>query len=453
MILTCGSKRLPDKKRVLLISYYFPPCGMGGVQRAVKFAQYLPEYGWDVTVLTVKEIAYYGKDYSLLDALRDTDIQRTESLDPLRLSFLVSGRGGKHDKKPGSGRRMRLFRLIDRRLFIPDSKVLWNIFACFRGNAIIRNNDIRAILSTAPPFSSHLLALRLARKFKLPWIADFRDGWTNNDFLPLTGGFYRKMHHLQERRVARHADRILCISERIRSHLDTYEMTDKKKCILLYNGFDSRDFSSGSTDRDKFTMTYMGTVTEWADPSVMFAAIRTALQKEPGLAEYVNIRIVGTVFSSAFSTQLHEYGLDGYATVTGYLNHRDALIELMKSSILLFAVTAYHSTGIITGKIFEYLASGKPVLAHTPHGEAHDLLTRYSRNTFFHEHGQDDAAADFIVARFHEWQAGDSAPETSTIETRERDRLRQFSRKYQAQQVAGLLDSLLKEQRGADLCQ
>jgi len=434
---------LTNNKRLLLLSYYFPPCGMGGVQRAVKLVKYLPEFGWKVTVLTVKDIAYYNKDYSLLDEVESADIHRAGSFDPLRIARLLTGPKELGKICKTHGKFTALYQFIDRKLCVPDTKMLWNVFAYYKACRILRKKSHQALLSTAPPFSSHLLALRLSKKFNIPWIADFRDGWTNNDLIQIKGTICSRFHRQLENRVVRSATKITAISNKIISHCINLIPEKSKNISLIYNGFDHDDFTPADPEPSAFVLTFVGAATQWADPSVFFQAVRKALEKEPELNEYLKINIVGTILTGKFFERAREYGIEKHIYFKGYMQHKQAVKELMKSHVLLLAITTGETTGMITGKLFEYLASGKPVLAHVPNGEAFDILKNSHQDVFFHNPGNIDDAADFIVTYYQHKKNRTNQESTKEIPVCDSDFLRQYSRKYQAEQFAKLLNDII----------
>lgn len=414
---------------------------MGGVQRAAKLAKYLPEFGWNVTVLTVRDISYYNLDPSLLEDIRNTEVVRTGSLDPLRISRKLFPNRGAGAGRNSSGNRDLLgsvFRFIDRKLFVPDSKVLWNVFASMEILKLMRNRKFDLIISTGPPFSSHLLGMKTSMKTGLPWIADFRDGWTNRDIMPDGGLTNPVVQETLEQKVIKSAAGFTAVSEKILNHLSRIDPGKSGK--LIYNGFDSEDFEdSVSEDRKKFRITYAGTVTEWTDPSVMFGAISKAIDVKPEIAESISIEIVGTVLTDRFNKRIQQYGLWEYIKEWDYLPHRESVKALRESSLLLFAVTVYNTTGMITGKIFEYLASGIPILAHSPDGEAIDILTKFCPDWHRHTHETEDESARYICDRFEAWKK----QSVKTAAQAPRSDLSLFERKQQAQAFAGYMDSVL----------
>lgn len=427
--------------RVLLIAYYFPPCGMGGVQRAAKMAKFLPGFGWDVSVLTVKDIAYYERDISLLDELSSVDIQRTGSLDPLRIAHLVSSNKRDNGRNLKTGAFVRICRFIERLFFVPDSKILWIPFAFIKSLKICRNKKYDAVISTGPPFSSHLLGFLISKTSGLPWIADFRDGWTNNDFLPLKSSPIRYLNLKLERFVLRKANKVSGISNTIVEHLKTLAVVDPEKVSLVYNGFDEEDFCAGTVTPANFTLVMVGTVTKWADVSVFLPAINLSGEEDPSFLQDVSIKIIGKILHKSFLNTVNQSPLKDRIVLKGYMPHKEAVAEMMGGNLLLFPITNTESSGIVTGKIFEYIASGIPILAYAPDGEARNLLENHCDQVFFHS---DDAIAettDYILQQYSKWKKRDKPLQGSTTNWKMNRELQQFSRKEQARLIAGLLDS------------
>ncbi|MFC1553522.1 glycosyltransferase family 4 protein [candidate division KSB1 bacterium] len=434
-----------ERKKLLLISYYFPPIGMGGVQRASKLAKYLSRTGWDVTVLTVKDIIYYKKDNSLLDDLQDINIIRTGSLDPSRILYKLSAGRSKTNTgnvSSNKGRLSSLFRFVERYLFIPDSKKFWTPFVLSRVKKLNRINKFDIILSTAPPFSTHIAAYYISKSLKIPWAADFRDGWTNNDFLKKRKFIYLYINRILEKMVIKKSDGVFGISEKIIDHLKQLDIKNRNKFSIIYNGFDEEDFEKTEDSEDKFTVSFMGAVTQWSDPSVFIPVLKSALQKDPDLKHNMKIKIIGEILYPVTIKAFEKEGLSDNLVIKGYLPHKSAVKDILRSSILLFPITKYDTTGIVPGKMYEYLASGLPMLVHLPKGEAEKIINKYAKKSVYYSKTNSEECADFIIAEFKKWgEKGRSNEKDIRIYDPELDK---FSRKKQAERISGILESILK---------
>ena len=176
--------------KVLVIAYYFPPMGLSGVQRTLKFVKYLPDHGWEPTVLTVTPTAYYALDYGMLRELIESNIRtiRTNSLDPTRLF-----ESGKPVKMPHE--KLRTFLSgISQAIFVPDNKVGWKHDAIRAGRKLLQEEEFNVIFSTAPPYTCHLIGTALSKEFKIPLVIDYRDAWVDNPLHLYITPFHRMMH-------------------------------------------------------------------------------------------------------------------------------------------------------------------------------------------------------------------------------------------------------------------
>ncbi|NQT25200.1 glycosyltransferase, partial [candidate division KSB1 bacterium] len=230
-------------KRVLIISYYFPPMGMGGVQRMTKFARYLSDFGWEPTVLTVKPVAYYAHDPSLLDEVKGVRIERTESLDPLRLLQLLHKKGDvKTSQTPkGGGWLSRINNWFTRWFLIPDSKVLWRPFAKRAIQKLHKKTSFDLVMTSSPPHSAHALGAWMQSQYDIPWVADFRDDWMGEEYERGPTYLHNTINHSMARRIVRQTDAVISVSPPISQHLEFLRGSD---VLTLYNGFDANDFKS-----------------------------------------------------------------------------------------------------------------------------------------------------------------------------------------------------------------
>ena len=445
-------------KNVLLLAYYFPPCGMGGVQRAAKLAKYLPLYGWNVTIVTVKDILYYQKDSTLLNELETlvpaVDIQRAGSLDPLRLAYIFrrikKAFFQKKDTMTVAKRPslfQNVFRFFDRYFFIPDSKIVWFPFAFLKAVRIIRKKHIRAIISTAPPFSTHIIALCLAKVFRIPWIADFRDGWSNNHLFKQKRLYY-SINSWLEKSALKTTRAVTCYGNTLVSYLSDRYNCSKDKFICLYNGFDEEDFSSPDSGKNEsFTISFIGTITYWSNPGVFLPVIQKVMESNEDFNNHLKLQIIGRDMYPPFIHFVEQSGLMPKLSTIGYLSHKDTVKQLTASHLLLFPITNNPDGSIITGKLFEYIASGIPILAIVPVGEARTIIGQYCKEYCILEDTNFEEASAFIVQVYSRWRDSKdfAVPQSSAEKEAYWNAIKHFSRKYQAQKVAELLNTFIAE--------
>ena len=358
-------------KKLLMLCYYFPPLGMGGVQRPAKFAKYLADFGWQPTIVTVKPIAYWAQDPSLLNELAGVRIERTGSLDPQRLLY----KWRKHptlsatSPQPSGGRARYLFEKVLPFFFIPDSKVLWRWHAGHRIRQLLRNETFDALYTTAPPHSVHLFGRRVAAKFHLPWVADFRDGWVDGVVVREPTRWHRHRHAALQSAVLRHADAVLAVSEGIAAAL---AVPDKTR--VLANGFDPDDFPAVAKKEEGVHICHCGSITSFSNPALLFQALRLLARTDPELMKNLRIHYVGMDATNQFEADIVRHGMERVVTYHGYQPHRRALQWLMQADALLLIALGKAGAHFIPGKTFEYLGSGKPILAVSNVADTSELL-------------------------------------------------------------------------------
>jgi glycosyltransferase involved in cell wall biosynthesis len=368
-------------KTVLVITYYWPPAGGPGVQRALKFCKYLPQFGWRPVVLTVADGEYPAIDESLAEGVdSDLTVYKTASLEPFAWYRRFTGK--KTDEKISTfiltedsqgGLKNRLAAFIRGNFFIPDGRIGWKPFAVKKGLEIIRQEKIDMIFSTAPPMSTHLIAKTLARKSGLPWVADFRDPWTDV--------FY--YHNLKrsrpalsldqrlERSVLRAADAVVTVSPTIKNLL---QAKAKNEYFIIPNGYDAEDFDVALLPKDGYLhLLHAGHLAVNQNPVVFWRALRRLAET----AEFSNLCIdyYGSIHSNV-QRSLKDVGLAKFCRFFSYKPHNEIVAAMKRADLLFFIVpeTSY-AKGIPTSKLFDYIGAGKPILGIGPSdGDAADIL-------------------------------------------------------------------------------
>lgn len=376
-------------QKVLIFSYYFPPMGMGGTQRLAKFSKYLPEFGWTPFVITVKNVQYYAQDMSLLNDLKAVKIIRTGSLDPLRIIALLKQRKSEQTGDSASPTNSnsswqsnkwlrRLNDFISGWLLVPDSKLLWLPFALFQAVRLIRKEKIGFLITSSPPQSIHLAGLFLKIFFKINWIADFRDEWTGGESQVNPTAFHRQLNRFLEKRVLKCADRIITICDHLSGNLYKKAGGTRSKYITLMNGYDEQDFAikpAGKLNR-KFTITHCGSLSKVSNPEPFLRVCYDLLAAHPDLRQEITVKFIGTDIFGQLQPPIEKYNLHDVVETSGYVPHQEAVRQLLRAHALLLLVIPKTSEEIITGKIFEYLASGRPVLAIVPEGELAGIIRK-----------------------------------------------------------------------------
>lgn len=356
-------------KKVLIISYYFPPVGGAGVQRILKFVKYLPEFSWEPVVLTVKNIQYPAYDASLLEEIpKGVKIYRSGSLDPLRLNHILGKfLGGAKKNSSESKEKSHFISWLSKFLFIPDNKIGWLIYAVIKGLKIAKKNNIDLIFSTSPPPTAHLIGLLLKKFLKVPLVVDFRDSWETSleEKSPsfIHGWLQRKI----ERKILKNADSIITVNEQIQNIFQN-KYLQLPNLSVVTNGYDEKDFRDVKEIRpDKFTVVYLGTFNRINDPLPFLQALSELSSEVAEFKNQVRFVHIGMTLDFNFSELIEKLELQKIVENKGYLSHGDSLKELSSASILLLITTdSAGAETLTTGKIFEYFRSGKPILGILP---------------------------------------------------------------------------------------
>jgi glycosyltransferase involved in cell wall biosynthesis len=430
---------LRKEKRVLIIAYYFPPMGMGGVQRATKFAKYLPVFGWKPFVLTVKDVEYLAKDPSLLEDIPpEAKTIRTGSFDPLRISFILKSFFKKREQKGKSlkGNTVQGPKLSSW-LFFPDSKIGWVPFALLSGLKIIREEKIDLIFTTSPPPSLHLVGYFLKFLTGKPWVADFRDPWVGFHYEDYPTPFHLWLKNRLVTEISENADAIVSVNQKITQRLlSLYPFIKNIKAIP--NGYDDSDFSlSTSVKTDPFTIAYLGTFSPDHNPEPFLSGLKSFLDEGKVSKEKLKFIHIGLCMGIDFDRLIKEYDLSEVVERRGYLPHKDALAHLQEASLLLLTTSqAPEAEMISTSKLFEYMLLKKPILAIVPpSGAAAEVI--YSLNL-----GKVVSPGDLtgikkkLLSFFSDWEKG-----RSNLDVDE-EKIKKFSRKSLTSDLASLFNEL-----------
>jgi glycosyltransferase involved in cell wall biosynthesis len=370
---------LKPKKKVLIITYYWPPGGGAGVQRWLKFVKYFPEYDWQPIVYCPEDGEMPVIDHSLeRDIPSEAIIIRQKIWEPYNLYKKFTGRGGEKintgflskQKKRGFTEKIAVW--LRGNFFIPDARRFWISPSIKYLQNYLEENPVDAIVSTGPPHSMHLIALGLKKKTGIPWVADFRDPWTNIDYYPdlmLTKAADKK-HHRLELEVIKTADAVVCIGKTM---ADEFEKIGNRKIDVITNGYDSDDLDSkqvqaitGSFKDLHFSIAHIGTMVKSRNPVKLWNVLKKLKETDSDFAAKLQIKIVGGIDYSV-KESIEENQLASVTDYVSYVDH-DEVIKFQKQSQILLLVLndSKNAKGILTGKFFEYMASGRPVLCIGP---------------------------------------------------------------------------------------
>ena len=434
-------------KKVLILAYYYPPVGMGGVQRAVKFVKYLSEFGWKPIVITVKGVEYYSYDESLLKDISSIKIVRTESLDPLRMAFIFKRifRRKKNivNKIYKSGKLKRLYDTVNRWIFIPDSKMLWIPFAVLKSLKIIKKENISIVFTTSPPNSSHIAGFFLKKITKVKWVADFRDYWFNDGMINYPAPLHKFANDFIRRKIIKNADHIVGVSQGIVNELKISCKRNDSDYSVIMNGFDEEDFPKSipvKTD-DKFLIIHSGTLNYINDPSNFLNGLELAVRDNNQLRKDALFLHIGLSIDFDLKIEAKKRVIDNMIVEKGYVSHKDSVKFLLNADLLLFVLSNFCNSGVLSVKLFEYLASNIPILAIIPDGEAADLIRKYNKGTIC-ENKNIKKIRNAILFYYEEWKRNKNK---KTLETPFQipEELKKYSRKSLTNDLKNIFDKMI----------
>jgi glycosyltransferase involved in cell wall biosynthesis len=401
---------LSQVKKVLIITYYWPPSGGSGVQRWLKFVKYLREFGIEPIVLTIEPhfATFPNYDYSLLKEIPEgIEIHTTQASSPFELYKKVR----KKDAPQAGFSGEKTSRLLDKvmrfirgNFFIPDARIGWNKFAIEKAKEIILQNKIDSIITSSPPHSTQLIGLELKRMFNLNWLADLRDPWTEiyyNKELFRTSLAKKKDYKL-EQLCLKNADKIVVVSEDIKRHFGANRKEILDKINVIPNGFDEADFlevkseelsgkseeltvkseelteksemESGKLRTENLTykvISYVGNLGEQYPVEGFLEAFSEIVKND---SEW-KLQFIGNCHDGV-KRMVELLKISANVEFIPYVNHSEAIDFMLKASILLLIIPEIvNNKGILTGKLFEYLATGNTIINIGPKdGDAAAIL-------------------------------------------------------------------------------
>jgi glycosyltransferase involved in cell wall biosynthesis len=409
---------------VLIIAYYWPPSGGSGVQRWLKFVKYLPQYGWEPHVFTPENPSFAIKDESLLkDVPEDAEIIRFPIWEPYDLFFrFMKLCGKKRTAKPtevgASGKKSfseKIINWIRGNFFIPDPRVFWVRPSFQFLHGYLHDNDIGTVITTGPPHSIHLIGLRLKRKNPdLRWLADFRDPWSEWGLLDSlhAGKRARNYHKRLESEVLANADEVITITP---FFVKRFAALGNRHVQLLTNGFDEDDFKGiAYSHTDKFIIRHVGIINERCDPRPFMIAVKEARHERADFREHVRIEFIGEVHPQ-FKSFAGSPDFRNITAFTGNIPHKELIGLYGSSSLLLLVLTGYKDPeGYMPGKLFEYIATGLPVLGVGPvSGDAAALLTESGAGQMIASENV-TGIKNSLLANFDHWKASTQASGTNS---------------------------------------
>ena len=363
--------------KVLVIAYYFPPMGLSGVQRTLKFVKYMKQYNWEPTVITTGNVGYFAHDKSLLNEIENENIRiiRTAGKDP---NSLLSRYGT--ITVPREFIR-KLFNRLSQSVFIPDNKISWSKKAYQAASQILEKENFDIIFVTIPPFSAFNMAVKLKKKFDIPLLTDYRDLWVGSYFAFYPTPVHKFLHKRMEYRALKIVDKITVTNRKIKEKLiNSYKFLTFDDIVIVSHGYDAADFENIKLvpkNTDKMVLTYAGVFIEYSTPEYFLRAFKKLMNERPDVASKIQLNFLG-LLRKENKKLIKKLKLDGYVTDYGYLTHNETIEKLASSDILWFMIGKKRNIdAILPGKLFEYFGTHKPIIACTPKGAARTAAVAY----------------------------------------------------------------------------
>ena len=427
-------------KRVLVITYYWPPVGGSGVQRWVKFAKYLPSEGWQPVIYTPENPDLSSKDESLLaDIPAEAEIIKRPICEPYGIYRKLTGSKGqiKIEANPGGDGKKSLLKKISMwirgNFFMPDPRCLWIRPSVRFLKKYLKEHPVDVIVSTGPPQSMHLIARKVSLATGVPWVADFRDPWTKIFYfkhLMLSRRAERK-HHRLEQSVLDDASAVVAVSPLVQE--DFARMTSTP-VHLVTNGYDESDYLESVTPDGNFNVVHTGLLTAEGNPRELWKALGAKCRADKAFAEKFRLILAGKTDEKVLQS-ISEAGLASYLTNLGYIDHDKAVREQRKATVLILPIREEPETkAILPGKLFEYLAARRPVLGvGTSEGAMATVLHQTGAGKIF---DWDDSAgiSAYIDSLWEKISTGNSLEQSADIE--------KYSRRMTTRQMVGIFEEL-----------
>jgi len=429
--------------KVLIITYYWPPSGGAGVQRWLKFVKYLRLYGWEPVVYTPENPEPPAFDVSLFkDIPEGLTVIKQPIWEPYRFYRKVIG-AGKNErinagflsekKAPGLAQKFSIW--LRGNFFIPDARKFWIKPSIKFLTEYLKCHPVDAIISTGPPHSMHMIALGVKKNTGLPWLADFRDPWTHIDFYNqlMLSSFADRVHHKMEQQVIHAADKLVTVSS---SWETDFKQLGAHNTAVITNGFDSDDFPESTVQKpDNFILTHIGSLNKDRNPEFLWKVIGELVRSNELLKSQLHIRFIGKTDISVFESLERNQLLD-FTEKIEYVPHDTALKLSSESAVLLLLINNTPNVmGIIPGKVFEYLASHRPILCiGPPDGDSASIVKEANAGPIV-DFNDEDSIRNAILDLFSKYLTEDAYTDRHSID--------KYSRKNLTKDIAELLNEMM----------
>ena len=444
---------------MLLVSYLFPPIGGGGVPRPLKMAKYLAKLGWEVHVLTVESTYHATKDDTLLNQLpTNVMIHRAKEWNPIHyVRPKATTQSQPAAKEVQAGPRKKKFitpvlsflKHVKNTLMIPDESVLWYGAASRLGKKIVQDHKIPVMFSTSGPNTCHLVARSIKRKTGIHWIADFRDPWTQNmhrSGIPWRDALEERM----EKSVMEEADGITTVTRGFADNFLLKYKTEIKSLEVIYNGFDPKDYQNIQADENHdglFVLLYTGIFYKERNPRLLLTCVKELIDEGKVDPAHIRLRFAGVFDYPGYSDNwecVNQLNLKDVVEVMGNLPHQKALAAMKNADVLMLIGDTAPGSGVyIPGKLYEYMAIGRPIFALSLEGESTQIINNYGLGQVANPLNKEEIKRVFL-AFYEKWKMDKAAfLHSSIIERGEEGDLSIYNRKMQGKQLSDYMEKFI----------
>lgn len=427
------------EKKVLIITYYWPPAGGPGVQRWLKFAKYLPDNGIHPVVYVPENPTYPILDETLMKEVPEkVTILKQPIQEPYGFAEFISKKSSKSissgiiQKEQEQSLMQRLMLYVRGNYFIPDARKAWVKPSVAYLSEYIQNEKIETVITTGPPHSLHLIGLQLKAQLGVKWIADFRDPWTTIGYhkkLKLSASAAKK-HEDLEADVLATADHIVVTSENTKKE---FRGKTEQSVSVITNGYDYQQLPPTTKD-EKFSLAHIGSLLSERNPKVLWKVLGELIQEHEDFKNLFTLRLIGVVSEDVLS-EIHGFIPEANIDVVGYVNHKEALMYQRQSRVLLLIeIDSEDTKAIIPGKLFEYMVAATPIVSVGPReSDVERILTSTNTGRYFYYDAEAELK-EYLLNCFSNFQKGTLGSFPIGLQ--------QYSRKALTKKLADLITSL-----------
>ncbi len=398
-----------NPKKILIITYYWPPAGGPGVQRWLKFVKYLPEFNFQPIVYIPENPTYPILDKNLESDVSDKAIIiKNKIFEPYQLANFFSRNKTKKISSgiiPNAKKQSFLEKILlwtRGNLFIPDARVYWVKPSVKYLKKYIQDNTIDTIITSGPPHSLHLIGLELKKELNVKWYADFRDPWTTIGYhkqLKLSN-YASKKHKYLEKKILNSADTIIVTSKTTKTE---FEAITTKPIEVITNGYDVEKVEKSVLDT-KFSLAHIGSLLSERNPQILWQSLSELVSENLDFAKDLEIKLIGAV-SNEVLVSIVNYKLTDYLNNLGYLSHNEAISHQRKSQVLLLIeINSEDTKSIIPGKLFEYMVSERPIIAIGPKDSDFEEIIKSTNTGVFFTYNEKEKLKALILEYYTQYK-------------------------------------------------